>query len=223
MRKIDNIRNEVVDTYPNGKQRIVCKWDGYVIIGLIYYDEDGVVLIWDNINDRDAWMTEFANREYFEQEEKEYEESGQMAKDFLDSYYFKQKIKDFKNNILRHEESSMNIDIVKMLSPENLEVYNKIAMVSAEEIINSNTPRNTDDYNKFMLELTKEMNDYRKKVLTKKSTGESKELTQKKEKLRKLYFKLKEKGYSQKEAHNLLKVKHFPKWSIDTIISYLKK
>ncbi len=223
MSKIDNFRDEVVDTYPNGKPRIVCRWDCDLIIGHIDYDENGDVLIWDNIIDRLAWITEFANREFLEQEEKEYEKSGQMAKDYLDSHYFKQKIEDFNNNILRHEESSVVIEIAKSLNQEQLELYNKIAMESAEVIINSKIPRNTDDYNKFMLELTQEMNDYRVKAKTKKSTGESEELTQKKVKLNRLYVTYKGKGYSQKEVHNLLKAKHFPEWSIETIKTYLKK
>lgn len=79
------------------------------------------------------------------------------------------------------------------------------------------------DIQAFAKEVEKNIKEFRKKAKTKPTTGESAELQQKKAKLHSLYLKYKEKGHSQKEVHNILQARHFPDWSIDTIITYLKK
>ena len=61
------------------------------------------------------------------------------------------------------------------------------------------------------------------KVVTPHTEAKEKENQKKKEKMRKLYFKYREKGYDEKSSLNLIQTKHYPNHSTGTISSYIKK
>jgi len=61
------------------------------------------------------------------------------------------------------------------------------------------------------------------KVVTPHTEAKEKENQKKKEKMRKLYLKYREKGYGEEESLNLIQAKHFPEHSTGTIQSYIKK
>ena len=55
------------------------------------------------------------------------------------------------------------------------------------------------------------------------STKKYKALEKKKEKMRKLYRKYRDKDYSEKDCYNIISSKHFPDFSPSTVETYINK